>query len=69
MSFTKGILMFSFDDYILELTEQEQEQVRFECWYHSTIDDVAQLIVSNGYDSIMLDVQKAIDRITKDSVQ
>jgi len=55
--------MSSFDDYMMELSDQEQEQVKFECWYHSVIDDVAQLIVSNGYDLVMLDIMKAVDRI------
>lgn len=55
--------MSSFDDYMMELSDKEQEQVKFECWYHSVIDDVAQLIVSNGYDLVMLDIMKAVDRI------
>jgi hypothetical protein len=37
--------------------------LRFECWYHSVIDDVANLIRSNGYDKVMLDVQEALKRI------
>ena len=37
--------------------------LRFECWYHSVIDDVANLIQANGYDKVMLDVQEALKRI------
>lgn len=37
--------------------------LKFECWYHSVIDDVANLVRSNGYDKVMLDVQEALKRI------
>jgi hypothetical protein len=37
--------------------------LRFECWYHSVIDDFANLIQANGYDKVMLDVQEALKRI------
>ena len=37
--------------------------LKFECWYHSVIDDVANLIRANGYDKVMLDVQEALKRI------
>ena len=37
--------------------------LQFECWYHSVIDDVANLIRANGYDKVMLDVQEALKRI------
>ena len=42
--------------------------LKFECWYHSVIDDVANLIQANGYDKVMLDVQEALKRI-EDSKQ
>lgn len=37
--------------------------LRFECWYHSVIDDFANLIQANGYDKVMLDVQETLKRI------
>jgi len=42
--------------------------LKFECWYHSVIDDIANLIRANGYDKVMLDVQEALKRI-EDSKQ
>lgn len=42
--------------------------LKFECWYHSVIDDVANLIQANGYDKVMMDVQEALKRI-EDSKQ
>ena len=41
--------------------------LKFECWYHSVIDDVANLIRANGYDKVMLDVQEALKRIEDNS--
>ena len=53
------------DDMILdnEFDAHMDDVLRFECWYHSVIDDVANLIRSNGYDKVMLDVQEALKRI------
>jgi hypothetical protein len=46
-----------------EFDAHMDDVLRFECWYHSVIDDVANLIRSNGYDKVMLDVQEALKRI------
>jgi hypothetical protein len=55
------------NDYMIEcMDEQEQELVRFECWYHSVIDDMAGLIRSNGYEQVMFDVMCAVQRFTRD---
>lgn len=64
-------MSYSFDDYIDDLNDHEQELIKFECWYHSTIDDVAQMILSNGYDVVMLDIMKAVERIknTQSNIQ
>lgn len=37
--------------------------LQFECWYHSVIDDVANLIRANGYDKVMLDIQAVLERL------
>ena len=46
-----------------EFDAHMDDVLRFECWYHSVIDDVANLIRANGYDKVMLDVQEALKRI------
>ena len=51
-----------------EFDAHMDDVLRFECWYHSVIDDVANLIQANGYDKVMLDVQEALKRI-EDSKQ
>lgn len=37
--------------------------LQFECWYHSVIDDVANLILANGYDKVMMDIQAVLERL------
>lgn len=37
--------------------------LKFECWYHSVIDDVANLIQANGYDKVMMDIQDVLERL------
>lgn len=37
--------------------------LKFECWYHSVIDDVANLIQANGYDKVMMDIQAVLERL------
>jgi hypothetical protein len=55
------------NDYMIEcMDEQEQELVRFECWYHSVIDDMAGLIRANGYEQVMFDVMCAVKRMQED---
>jgi hypothetical protein len=51
---------------IEEFDSQEQELMRFECWYHSVIDDMAGLIRANGYDKVMFDVMCAVKRMSGD---
>lgn len=46
-----------------ELEDYMDDVLKFECWYHSVIDDVANLIQANGYDKVMIDVQEALKRI------
>lgn len=48
---------------LLEIDSNEMDVMRFESWYWSTIDDVSNLIVSNGYANVMKDVQETVDRI------
>ena len=58
------------NDYMIEyMDDQEQEMVKFECWYHSVVDDMASLIRSNGYDQVMYDVMCAVKRMSKDEEQ
>jgi hypothetical protein len=58
------------NDYMIEyMDDQEQEMVKFECWYHSVVDDMASLIRSNGYDQVMYDVMCAVKRMSKDDEQ
>ena len=56
-------------DMMDDVEAQDYELMRFECWYHSVIDDLASLIRSNGYDTVMLDVKQAVERMSKDEQQ
>jgi hypothetical protein len=52
------------NEYMVEyMDNQEQELVKFECWYHSVVDDMASLIKTNGYDQVMYDVMCAVKRM------
>lgn len=42
---------------------QMDDVLKFECWYHSVMDDVASLIRANGYDKVMLDIMTAVNRM------
>lgn len=53
-------------DYVQEA--DDFELIKFECFYYSVIDDVAQLIVTNGYNNVMKDIIDAVDRITDKQV-
>lgn len=46
-----------------ELMDAEFQLMEFECWYHSVIDDMANLIRANGYDKVMFDVMLAVHRL------
>ena len=48
------------------MDKQEQELIKFECWYHSVIDDMAGLIRANGYEQVMYDVMCAVQRMQQD---
>lgn len=61
MSYTKEV-------YMDELTEQELELLKFESWYYSVVDDVASLIVTNGYNEVMKDIMDTVDRLQQRSV-
>jgi hypothetical protein len=54
------------DSMIEFMDKQEQELVRFECWYHSVIDDMAGLIRANGYEQVMYDVMCAVQRMSEE---
>jgi hypothetical protein len=55
------------NDLSIDMYECEQDDVlRFECWYHSVIDDMAGLIRANGYDKVMFDVMCAVKRMSED---
>lgn len=62
MSYTKEV-------YMDELTEQELELLKFESWYYSVIDDVASLIVTNGYNQVMKDIMDTVDRLQQKDVK
>lgn len=58
------------NEYMVEyMDDQEQEMVKFECWYHSVVDDMASLIKTNGYEQVMYDVMCAVQRMTEDKQQ
>lgn len=61
MSYTKEV-------YMDELTEQELELLKFESWYYSVIDDVASLIVTNGYNQVMKDIMDTVDRLQQKDI-
>lgn len=61
--------MSKFDDYMMELDAQEQEQMAFECFYWSVVNDVAMLIKDNGYNEVLKDILDTVDRITVDKQQ
>jgi hypothetical protein len=49
-----------------EQDQQDYELMEFECWYHSVIDDMANLIRANGYDKVMYDVMCAVKRMSEE---
>ena len=51
------------EEMMLDYEQMEDDVVRFESWYHSVVDDVANLIRSNGYDKVMLDVHHVLERL------
>jgi hypothetical protein len=53
------------DSMIDYMDKQEQELIKFECWYHSVIDDMASLIRANGYEQVMFDVMCAVKRMSE----
>ena len=68
MSYTKEVYM----DECLDangMTEQELELLKFESWYYSVIDDVASLIVTNGYNQVMKDIMDTVDRLQNKDVK
>ena len=46
-----------------EFDAHMDDVLQFECWYHSVIDDVANLIQANGYDKVMMDIQAVLERL------
>ena len=54
------------DSLIDYMDKQEQELIKFECWYHSVIDDMAGLIRANGYEQVMFDVMCAVKRMQEE---
>lgn len=46
-----------------EYDSHMDDVLKFECWYHSVIDDVANLIQANGYDKVMMDIQDVLERL------
>ena len=46
-----------------EYDSHMDDVLKFECWYHSVIDDVANLIQANGYDKVMMDIQAVLERL------
>lgn len=56
------------DDFEYVQEADDFELIKFGCFYHSVIDDVAQLIVTNGYNNVMKDIIDAVDRITDKQV-
>lgn len=46
----------------IDMMDNVDDVLQFECWYHSVMDDVASLIRANGYDKIMFDIQCAVQR-------
>lgn len=51
-----------------EFDAQELELLKFESWYYSVIDDVASLIVTNGYNQVMKDIMDTVDRLQQKGV-
>ena len=62
MSYTKQA-------YMDELDEQSMELLKFESWYYSVVDDVASLIVTNGYNQVMKDIMDTVDRLQNKGVE
>lgn len=57
-----------FEDVMSDLDAQELELLKFESWYYSVIDDVASLIVTNGYNQVMKDIMDTVDRLQQKGV-
>lgn len=57
-----------FEDVMSEIDAQELELLKFESWYYSVIDDVASLIVTNGYNQVMKDIMDTVARLEQRGV-
>ena len=57
-----------FEDVMSEFDAQELELLKFESWYYSVIDDVASLIVTNGYNQVMKDIMDTVARLEQKGV-
>lgn len=58
-----------FEDVMSDLDAQDMELLKFESWYYSVVDDVASLIVTNGYNQVMKDIMDTVDRLTNKGVE
>lgn len=56
---TEAMYVFMTDEQL----SKDFELMEFECWYHSVVDDMANLICANGYDKVMFDVMLAVHRL------
>lgn len=38
----------------------DDEALKYECWYWSTVQDMAELLIANGRDKVMADVVEVV---------
>lgn len=63
-SFVLNTKVMTMSELAIDMMNNNDDDVlQFECWYHSVIDDVANLIRANGYDKVMLDIMTAVNRM------
>jgi hypothetical protein len=55
--------VMTMSELAIDMMNNDDDVLQFECWYHSVIDDVANLISANGYDKVMLDIMTAVNRM------
>ena len=40
--------------------DMDDEALKYECWYWSTVQDMAELLIANGRDKVMADVTEVV---------
>ena len=47
-------------NYDMDINDMDDEALKYECWYWSTVQDMAELLIANGRDKVMADVTEVV---------